>query len=324
MRICVTGAAGYIGDRVVEYLLENSDAHIIAIDNLMYGGSYMRRHKNLEFVRADVRDGMLIGDYISTCDAVVHLAAIVGDGACAASPRATLEINEGATKRIAEICDSAGVAMIFASTCSVYGANNNILDESSATNPLSLYAGTKLSSEKAVSSIELAPHYIFRLGTLFGLSSEHARLRCDLVANILTYKALNGEKLTVFGGEQWRPLLHVKDAADIMAMAALGDFEEDGTFILSNKNFKIIDVANTIIDVCNLPKDHLEVTDMKFEDLRNYKVDNSKAINAGICTNRSLKDGILDIMKIVKEGRIADVWDIKYHNARFVKGLYDA
>lgn len=314
MRILVTGGAGYIGDCAVKWLLERGH-RVTILDNLMYGGSYMRFHKNLDFIRGDVRDAVLVSNLIKVTDSVLHLAAIVGDGACATNPEDTVDINEEATKYIAEKCDEFGKTMVFASTCSVYGANNDLLDENSVTNPLSLYAGTKLNSEKYVSAI--TPYsYNFRLGTLFGLSTEHARLRCDLVANILTYKALQGQKLTVFGGEQWRPLLHVKDAAEIMAGAAI-ELYPSGTYILSHKNYKIIDVAKEIMETCELPDDHIKITDMKFEDLRNYRVDNSKATDAGIDAERTLGDGILEMSETFD--RIANVWDVKFHNARYVK-----
>jgi len=313
-RILVTGGAGYIGDCAVKWLLERGQI-VTVLDNLMYGGSYLRTHRNLRFVRGDVRDGPLVEGLIGSSDSVLHLAAIVGDGACAANPEETVDINEDATCRIAQLCTIYGRSMVFASTCSVYGANNDLLDENSITNPLSLYAGTKLNSERYVNYIK-PPSYNFRLGTLFGLSTEHARLRCDLVANILTYKALQGQKLTVFGGEQWRPLLHVKDAAEIMAGAAIGIYEP-GTYILSYQNYKIIDVAREIMETCELPDDHIKITDMKFEDLRNYKVDNTKSIGAGIEAHRTLGDGILEMSETFD--RIANVWDVKFHNARYVK-----
>lgn len=330
--ILVTGGAGYIGDCVVENLL-NADCNVTVVDNLMYGGAYMRRHLsrssmrttlnlpvgrgNLVFSGADIRNmeylEPLIYEY--DWDAVVHLAAIVGDGACAAKPEFTLSVNEEATKNIAEICKDKNLKMVFASTCSVYGANNDLLDESSPTNPLSLYAGTKLSAEKYVA--EVPNHLIFRLGTVFGVSTEFARLRCDLVANILTYKAVQGQPLTVFGGEQWRPLIHVRDVGRLFAKAALEN-KPSGTYILSAGNFTIRQVAELIKKVV-APNVKVNVTDMKFEDQRNYKVSTKKAESTGFTTEMTLIDGIQEMRDLVTAGRVADVWSPSFHNAKFLE-----
>jgi nucleoside-diphosphate-sugar epimerase len=314
-KILVTGAAGYIGDAAVRFLLGTS-CDVTALDNLMYGGSYMRRHPALNFVRGDITDYKLMRELIKDHDAVVHLAAIVGDGACQANPKITLDVNQEATESIAYLCSMYDTKMVFASTCSVYGVSNELLDEASPTNPLSIYAGTKLKAEEAVR--EVPEHYIFRLGTLFGLSSEHARLRCDLVANILTYRALAGEKLSVFGGEQWRPLLHVKDAAETLALASSGSGIPGGTYILARDNYTILDLAKTVAKLCDLDENSLEVTELPYEDQRNYKVSDNRAGKVWRC-RRTLDDGIIEMAKLVREGRIADVWDVSHHNARFVQ-----
>jgi nucleoside-diphosphate-sugar epimerase len=254
----------------------------------------------------------LIGHY--NWDAVVHLAAIVGDGACAARPELTMAVNETATKHIAEICKQTGTKLIFASTCSVYGANDKLLDEESPTNPLSLYAGTKLSAEKFVN--EVPNHFIFRLGTVFGVSTEFARLRCDLVANVLTYKAVQGQTLTVFGGDQWRPLIHVRDVGRMFAKVAL-EKKDPGTYILSGGNFTIQQVAELIKKVV-APDIKINVTDMKFEDQRNYKVSAEKAAAQGLHPQMTLIDGIQEMRDVVLDGRIKNVWDAAFHNTEYI------
>jgi len=310
-KILITGGAGYIGDCVAEHLV-NDGHEVTVLDNLMYGGMYMRR--GVKFIRGDITDYtfMRLCMKSENYDSLVHLAGIVGDGACQVNQAFTVDVNELATNRIAHLCTKFGVRMIFASTCSVYGANNDLLDEESATNPLSLYAGTKLNAEAAVSKVP--SHAIFRLGTLFGLSTEHARIRCDLVANILTYRVMQGKPLTVFGGEQWRPLLHVRDAGQIFAQAAV--LPDNGTWVLSRSNMRIIDLAERII-LC-AGKGDITRTDMKFEDLRNYRVDNAKAKNSGFIAGISVHTGVSEMIKVMNEGRIADVWDKRFHNAQYV------
>lgn len=320
MRVLVTGGAGYIGDAAVSHLL-GSAHQVTVVDRLLYGGAYMR--PGIDFVRGDVRDKDLMTKLIKQHDSVLHLAAIVGDGACQADGELTIDVNERATKTIADLCKRHARRLVFASTCSVYGANNDFLDEDSPTNPLSLYAGTKLQAEKYVRQVP--EHYIFRLGTLFGISAEHARLRCDLVANLLTYKAMSGQRLTVFGGEQWRPLLHVKDAGELMAMAletVPTKHSSFGTYILSWRNYTIKDLASHILTICKLKSDLMDVTEMPFEDQRNYKVSPSRRGKFWM-PRYTLLTGISEMAKVVKEGRIANLWDVTHHNAKFAQGGFD-
>ena len=200
----------------------------------------------------------------------------------------------------------------------MYGDNNELLNEESGVRPLSLYAGTKLNAEKYIKGTGLKNYVIFRLGTLFGMSSPFARIRTDLVANILTFRACEQQPLTVFGGDQWRPLIHVKDVGRIFAEAV--DDEYVGSFVLSHRNYKIIDIAKEIVQHTN-SSSSLVVTDAKFEDLRNYKVDNRKALGSGITTRLSLKDGIVEMQDFYSAGRIKNVWLPLYHNANFLKEL---
>lgn len=329
MKILITGGAGYIGDAAVDYLLGLGD-EVTVFDSLLYGGSYMRRHENLKFVRGDIRDLSAIQPLIKSHDSILHLAAIVGDGACAIDPELTTQVNEVSTGRIADLCALYDKRMVFASTCSVYGVNNSLLTEDSPTNPLSLYAGTKLKAEEHVRRVP--NHYIFRLGTLFGLSTPHARLRCDLVANILTYRAMTGQTLKVFGGEQWRPLLHVRDAGELMAVATiriqqkdcaikLPDCSSPGTYILSYRNYTMSELAGVILAICDLPASQMKITDMPYEDQRNYKVSSSRRGKSWL-TRFTIYDGISEMAKVVKEGRIADLWAASHHNARYAQEAF--
>lgn len=313
MRVLVTGGAGYIGDCVVENLLRLNH-EVTVVDNLTYTDSYMR--PGIKFLRLDLTDAAFWDwlDATEPFDAIVHLAAMVGDGACAASPEYTEVLNEHVPMWFSEHIKlkNPTCRFIFASTCSVYGNNNDVLTEESPAAPLSLYAGTKLNAEKYVK--ELDNGVVFRLGTLYGISTAFARIRADLVANILTFKAHEGQKLTVFGGEQWRPLIHVKDVGRIFAESVTQYYT--GTIILSGFNYKIIDVANLIKEKTGAT---LVVTDMKFEDLRNYKVDNSKAKSLGIKTEKTLSIGVDEITILLREGRIKNPWITKYHNAKYIK-----
>lgn len=322
MKVCVTGGAGYIGDAAVKNLLDQKH-YVTILDNLMYGGMYIRQHPKLKFVCGDITDVNLLRELVPQHDAILHLAAIVGDGACAADPERTIAVNLDATVKIAELCVLYNKQLTFASTCSVYGASNEYLTEDSPTNPLSLYAGTKLKAEEFVR--EVPHHYIFRLGTLFGLSTEHARFRSDLIVNILTLKAVMGQKLTVFGGEQYRPLLHVRDAGELMSTSCVRKIspfakgkDTYGTYILARQNSTILEIAQIIASVCNIPFREIEITELPFEDQRNYRVSSSRRGNYWL-TRIPLSIGVYEIAQVAKEGRIADVWNKAYHNAKYIE-----
>jgi nucleoside-diphosphate-sugar epimerase len=164
----------------------------------------------------------------------------------------------------------------------------------------------------------LAPNsLVFRLGTLFGLGDDHSRIRLDLVANILSMKAANGEPLTVFGGEQWRPLLHVRDVSTAILHGIKNDI--DGLYNLSYENFRISDLAKEIKKV--IPDCSVSYTDMKFEDLRNYKVKNDKYLKTGWKPQYNIQDGIKQIVDLIKEERIKDTGNIIYSNAAYMRRL---
>jgi nucleoside-diphosphate-sugar epimerase len=203
---------------------------------------------------------------------------------------------------------------MYPSTCSVYGINNELIDESAEPNPLSAYASTKLEAEQYI--IKNCKNYlIFRLGTLYGLGDDHSRLRLDLVVNILTKKAVFGEKLSVFGGQQWRPLLHVKDVGNAFLYGLKNNI--CGLYNLSKDNMTMVDVAKAIQEV--IPGTEVELKDMKFEDLRNYKVDNSKILNTGWRPQYTIQQGIKELVDVFQQNRITDIDSSVYSNAAYMQ-----
>ena len=218
-KVLVVGGAGYLGSVLCRKLLD-MDYRVRVLDNLIFGDhgiTELYPHPKFEFINGDMRNIQTVMNAVKGTDAVIHLAAIVGDPASALDPQETIEVNYLGTRLLAEICRYSQVnRFIFASTCSVYGASinpNTKINEKSQLNPVSLYAEMKLKSEQGI--LELADENfsptILRMATLYGLSP---RMRFDLVVNLLTAKAGSDKKITIFGGDQWRPLLHVKDAAD--------------------------------------------------------------------------------------------------------------
>ena len=203
--------------------------------------------------------------------------------------------------------------IIFLSTCSVYGAQEGLLDESSSINPLSEYASSKVQAEEYLTDSNAI---IFRLGTLFGISDEFSRIRLDLVVNILVTKALTEGKLTVFGGEQWRPLLHVVDVANAIAQTIESDIT--GIFNLHYKNFKIIDIAEAIVK--KVPSATIETTPMKFQDARNYQVSSEKLYQeSGFKASTNLSKGIEEVYDLISNNRIKNVHHNRYSNQNFLE-----
>src|SRR5882762_7372248 len=214
-RVLVLGGAGYLGSALMPKLLDKG-YKVRLLDSFVYGDTSIagiRNHPDFEVLKGDVREIHSVVDAMRDCEAVIDLAAIVGDPACDENRRLAVEINRAATRMLIDIARGYGVKrFLFASSCSVYGASQFLMDEFSAASPISTYAQTKVDSEKLlieVASRDFHPT-ILRLGTLFGLSP---RPRFDLVVNLLTARAAATGKITVFNGRQWRPFLHVRDAA---------------------------------------------------------------------------------------------------------------
>lgn len=306
MKILIVGGAGYVGGAVTDIL--NNDGHdIVVYDNLLYEDSYQ---KKVKFLFGDIRDYVLLKKLLKNFDCVVWMAALVGDGACNVDPFVTNQVNYESVKFLSENFDGK---IIFFSTCSVYGAQDGILNEKSTTNPLSIYASTKL---KAENELKNKNAIIFRLGTLFGVGDEMSRIRMDLAVNTLTAKAFYEKRLSVFGGEQYRPLLHVKDAAYAIKVAI--ESEKTGTYDLHSQNIKILDLATKIQNYFDDVK--IEKIEIKFQDTRNYKVDGSKVREElNFKPRLSIEDGILEIKNLLEEGRIKNINNPRYTNQKFLE-----
>ncbi len=305
MKILVVGGAGYVGGGIVDTLSKKNE--ITVYDSLIYESAF---RKDVNFIYGDIRDYKKINSILNNFDAVVWLAALVGDGACSINPTLTHEINSETVKNLVKNFNGK---IIFLSTCSVYGAQEGVLDENSEVNPLSEYASSKLIAEKY---LEESDAIIFRLGTLFGISDQFSRIRLDLVVNILTTKALVDKKMSVFGGDQWRPLLHVKDVANAIDHNISSNTK--GIFNLHYKNFKIIEIAEKIKE--KIPDVSIETTPLPFQDARNYQVSREKLkIETGFEASIELTQGIEEMYNLISSNRIKDINDPRYSNQNFLQ-----
>lgn len=192
--ILITGGSGYVGGYLTDLLLDNG-INFFVYDNLTYERQYF---KKVNFIYGDITDTNNLINIINKnkITQIVWLAALVGDGACSINKNLTYKINFESLKKLQ---DKINIPIIFISTCSVYGQSHQLINEDSKTNPLSVYAETKLMAEKFIDSNKST---IIRLGTLFGISDQFSRIRLDLVVNLLTLKAVKGEPISIFGGEQ--------------------------------------------------------------------------------------------------------------------------
>jgi len=301
MKVMILGGAGLVGHAVVD-LLNNIGTHeILVVDNLLYTDEYLRY---VPFQAGNVGDPKFMVPLLDSYkpEAIIHLAGIVGDAACAARPKEAEEANITSVKILR---DHFNGRIIFPSSCSVYGANDNLVTEESPSNPLSLYAEMKLRAEEILKDKDV---FIPRLGTLHGVTG---RLRNDLVVNVLTIRAMVEGKISIFGGEQYRPLLHVEDLAQVMVMQLHHKYT--GIFNLVENNYKISDLANIVKQV--IPDIEIETTEMEFEDRRNYRASAEKAKKYwGFAPTLTITDTVEDIVRIYNEGRIKDFSMIKYSN----------
>ena len=305
MNILVVGGAGYVGGAVTD-LLAKTNNEVRVFDNLLYEESY---RKPIEFVYGDIRDHDLLRPHLDWADTVVWLAALVGDGACALNPEVTMQINQ---LPVQWLCQNYQGRIIFMSTCSVYGAQDATLDESAPTNPLSVYASTKLAAEEYLQDKNAI---IFRLGTLFGVGDLFARIRLDLVVNTLTVRAHKQGKISVFGGDQFRPLLHVRDVAQAVIQNLASTYT--GVFNLHRQNVRILDLAYQVRN--HFPDLVIDQTPMKFQDARNYRVTSDKAQKAfGFKANYSIDDGILEIKELLDTNRLKNVDNPRYTNQLYL------
>ncbi len=244
----------------------------------------------------------------------------MGDAACQVDPDVTWTTNLQATKLVLEACRHYGIPrLLFASTCSVYGASDDLLlNEGSILQPVSLYAKTRIESELIVLGANW-PDLVtscLRMATLYGQS---ARMRYDLVVNIMAARAVRERVVTVFGGDQWRPLVHVADAAEafVLALEAQADIVGGEVFNVGSneQNLRIKELAARIARVFDVP---IETRAPSEDDLRNYRVSFDKASHhLGYKTTRTIEDACREIGDVLVRHPEIDHHDERYINHRF-------
>lgn len=323
-RVLVIGGAGYIGSALLPQLLDGG-YRVRLLDVFLFGQepiSEVADHEKLEVVNGDFRDGGVVLKAMENCDAVIHLGGIVGDPACNLDEHVTVDVNLVSTRTVADLARVAGIRrFIFASTCSVYGACDELLDERSRVEPVSLYGQTKQASEEVLlkmASADFSP-VILRFATIYGFSG---RTRFDLVINLMSAKAKLEGKIQVHGGDQWRPFVHVQDAARAIHVCLDSPIEA-----VENQIFNVgsDDQNHTIGQIAEMIADRVAGTDVEVEadntDARNYRVSFKKITRRlGYSPQWSIEDGIQQVLEAIASGKVTDYADPKYSNVKFLKG----
>ena len=315
--ILITGGAGYVGSVLVRKLV-SLGYDIKVIDSLVFGNdgiSSLINEKKIEFFNLDIRETEKISSIIQNIDCVIHLAAIVGEPLCKKIPDAAKQINEFATKNLVNICKNKKVKrFIFASTCSNYGSSQNVVNESSPVMPLSLYSECKVNSEKFIldQNNDIFETCVLRFATAHGLSP---RMRFDLLVQEFMRDAIVDKKISIFGADFWRPLVHVEDMADacISAIDASSELISGQIYNVGNdkENYTKIKLAEIIKEF---------ITDVEIEiikskkDPRNYKVSFEKIENSlNFESKYTVRDSVIEILNDIQSGKI-DPRDSEFSN----------
>jgi nucleoside-diphosphate-sugar epimerase len=320
-RILVTGGAGYVGSIVVGELLGRGYS-VRALDSLLHGSvpSLLLAwgHPDFEFVHADVRDEEACRAALEGVDAVVHLAAIVGDPACSRDPELARAVNLDGTKRLLDDAQAAGVSrFVFASTCSNYGRldGDAFATEEFPLAPISLYAETKVGAEEAVLARAGADFAscCLRLATVYGSSP---RMRFDLTVNEFTREVALDRDLLVYGEQFWRPYVHVRDAAQAILLALDAPSES-----VSGEVFNVGDTGENYrkLDLVELLKQRFPNAQVEFvhrdEDPRDYRVGFEKVKERlGFGVSWSVPAGMDEIVELLGSGLLADPYAQHYSN----------
>lgn len=322
MKVLVTGGAGYVGSTLALELL--SQGHEVTVfDCLLHGGEGLLplwAAPRFRFIKGDVRDCEAVEKALTGQDAVVHLAAIVGDQACAAQPELARVVNTDASLALLGLCSASKVGrLVFASTCSNYGQMTDpdgYVDETSELRPISLYAQTKVAVERAILEDKRESYSaatVLRLATVFGVSP---RMRFDLTINQFVFEMLLNRELVVFGETFWRPYIHVRDVARAISMTLEADADTVAGKVFNvgdtNLNFQkkqLVELIRPYIPEANVRFVHKE------EDPRDYRVSFERIKRElGFSCSRSVGTGIKELVDLASSGIILDFQASRYRN----------
>lgn len=307
MKILVTGACGYKGTVLVPKLL-SAGHDVVAVDTMWFG-NYLKPHPRLTVAQLDVREVDRID--LSGVEGIVHLSSIANDPCGDLDPKLTWEVSALATMQLADKAVRNGVGhFIFASSGSVYGVKEeDQVTEDLELKPISEYNKTKMVSERVLLSYkDDMVVQVIRPATVCGYSP---RMRLDVSVNMLTMQALTKGRITVFGGAQTRPNIHIDDITDIYVFM-LDHPECQGVFNAGFENISILDIARRVTD--HVPA---EVVVTESNDPRSYRVNSDKLLATGYRPKKTVENAIQDVIEKYRSGELKD--EERYYNLKWMQ-----
>ncbi len=324
-KVFITGGAGYVGCNLVPKLLKKG-YHVKILDLYLFGEDVLdevKNHPNLVQIKGDIRDTKLLEKEIPGTDAVIHLACISNDPSFELDPTLGKSINYDAFIPLVQISKKNKVKLfVYASSSSVYG----IKEEENVTEdlpllPLTDYSKFKMMCEDVLLQ-EQSPEFttlVIRPSTVCGYSP---RLRLDLSVNILTNHAINNGKITVFGGEQKRPNIHIEDMTDLYVYILELPKEKIAGKIYNAgyENFTIMEIAEKVRSVIG---ENIEIVTTPTNDNRSYHVSSEKIKRElGFVAKHTIEDAVKDLRDAFKAGKILNPMDdIRYYNIKTMKAI---
>lgn len=329
MNILITGGAGYCGSVLVPQLLQRGHS-VTVYDTFWFGNHLPLSHANLKMVKADIRDIDRYTTILKSArfDCVLHLACIANDASFELDEELSTSVNFDAFPGLVEQARKNGVSrFVYASSSSVYGISNaENVTEDHALVPLTLYNKYKGLCEPILldSASEKFTVVVFRPATVCGYSP---RQRLDLTVNILTNLAFNKGEITVFGGQQLRPNLHVKDYADVCELLITCDAKlvNQQVFNVGGENLSVAQIAEIVKQLVSFISDgrEIQVTRTDSPDNRSYHISSDKIRRVlGFTPSRNIKDAVLDLCEAFSLNRLPNsLEDDAYFNVRRMKRL---
>ncbi|WP_105168785.1 NAD-dependent epimerase/dehydratase family protein [Pseudoalteromonas sp. T1lg23B] len=307
-KILVTGATGYKGTVLVPKLLAKG-YQVIAIDTQWFG-NFLPQHENLTVIKSDVRFTNDID--LENIDSIIHLASIANDPCGDLDPKLTWEVSALATMQLADKAKRHGIKQfIYASSGSVYGVKDEEqVTEDLSLEPISEYNKTKMVAERVLLSYadDMAVQ-IVRPATVCGLSP---RMRLDVSVNMLTMQALKNGKITVFGGAQVRPNIHIDDITNLYIYMLENPEKTSGVFNAGFENISIMDIAKMVQQKIDC---EIEVTPSN--DPRCYRINSDKLLATGFKPNKSVATAIDEIIHAYQQGKLTD--EDRYYNLKWMQ-----
>lgn len=307
MKLFVTGACGYKGSVLVPKLL--AAGHEVTAFDLQWFGNFLQPAQGLTVVRGDVRDTNAID--LTGVDAIVHLASVANDPCGDLDPKLTWEISALATMRLADKAVRQGVRQfVYASSGSVYGVKSEEqVTEDLELDPITEYNKTKMVAERVLLSYASdMVVQIVRPATVCGLST---RMRLDVSVNMLTMQALTNSRITVFGGDQVRPNIHIDDITDLY-LYLLDHPDIVGVYNAGFENISIREIAERVTRI--IPA---EIVVTPSNDPRSYRVNSDKLLAAGFRPSKTVDDAISEIVAAYQRGVLKN--EDRWHNLRWMQ-----